>query len=132
MTNISDKADIKKDDKRFTGPISMNTLVEYESQDFRVLYVRFFDGARTLVHHHTSDQTLIAQEGEGIVVFLEKNDSEYSQKENPIILKKGDTVIIPKGTHHYHGSNNKTVPFGHIAVLTKSAETVWDEKSYPI
>lgn len=137
MEDIFYEIPVNKNDKRFTGPISMNTFVDKE--EVRGHYVRFFEGARTNVHTHTSEQALICCEGEGIVVFLKKIHEQgsaadkYLQEGNSVLMKKGDMIIIPKDIPHYHGSNNKNLTFGHIAILTNAAKTDWDnECAFPL
>ena len=136
MKNIfSEKVSVKENDPHFTGSVIQKTIVEKESKDFKMFYVQFLKGARTFVHSHSSDQILIACEGQGILVFLDKikesddaND-KYKQKGKTIFLTKGDTVVVPKNIPHYHGSNDKNETFGHIAILSSKAESDWDEES---
>ena len=133
MKNIFTEKVEPKDDPRFTGQVVQKTIVNQESKDFRMFYVQFLKGARTFVHSHSSDQILIGMEGKGLLVFLEKNDSGYQQKDEPIFLQKGDTVVVPKGIFHYHGSNDKTETFGHIAILQNDAESFWEKDvSFPL
>jgi len=139
MKNIfTEPAEEKVNDPHFTGPVVQRVIVSKESDEQIMYYVVFKEGARTFVHSHPSDQILIGCEGEGIIVLLDieeehKNKSKYKQRGEAMIIKKGDTIVVPKNTFHYHGSNNKDQIFGHIAIRRKSGETNWDENtSFPL
>ena len=140
MKNIfTEKVEIKENNPHFTGSVIQKTIVQPESDDFTIYYVQFLKGARTFVHSHTSDQVLIGCEGKGILVFLDKvsetgdGNKKYKPKGEPIFLKKGDTVVIPKNIPHYHGSDDKDETFGHIAILSSKAQSNWDEdSSFPL
>ena len=140
MKNIfTEEVKMKENDPHFTGPVIQKTIIQSESEDFKIYYVQFLRGARTFVQSHSSDQILIGCEGQGILVFLdelsENNDNikKYKQKGQSVLLKKGDVVVIPKNTPHYHGSNLKEETFGHVAILSAKAESNWDEEcSFPL
>lgn len=135
MKNIfSENAKVKENNPHFTGPVIQKTIVDSDSEDFKVFYVQFLKGARTFVHSHTSDQILIGCEGEGILVLLDKlsknqNGKKYDQRGEATFLKKGDTIVIPKNVPHYHGSNKRDEIFGHIAILSSNSKSNWDEES---
>ena len=139
MKNIfTEKVEVKENDPHFTGPIIQKTIVQSESDDFTMYYVQFLKGARTFVHSHTSDQVLIGCEGKGVLIFLDKVNEEdihkkYKQRGQPVFLKKGDSVVIPKNISHFHGSNDKVQTFGHIAILSSKSKSDWDEQcSFPL
>jgi quercetin dioxygenase-like cupin family protein len=117
------------------GKVTMNKVSDlFSSKDQRrelkAYYVTFHDGARTRLHYHESDQILIAMEGEGRVEIVKRIEEAGDGKSEMIIeestdFKKGETVIIPGGKLHWHGSapgsNGK---FAHIAIL-RNTPTVW-------
>ncbi|MGC1709382.1 MAG: cupin domain-containing protein [Nitrosotalea sp.] len=113
--------------------ISKNTGVT----DQKIYYVAFKNGARTKVHYHEGEQTLVITQGMGILVLFK---SEIQGKHVKIkqdvkhVLKTGDIVHIPKNTLHWHGAiKNKS--FGHIAfnafsAKRKEARTIWYDSDF--
>ncbi|MGB6464345.1 MAG: cupin domain-containing protein [Nitrosotalea sp.] len=105
--------------------------------DQKIYYVAFKNGARTKVHYHEGEQTLVITQGMGILVLFK---SEIQGKHVKIkqdvkhVLKTGDIVHIPKNTLHWHGAiKNKS--FGHIAfnafsAKRKEARTIWYDSDF--
>jgi quercetin dioxygenase-like cupin family protein len=117
------------------GKVTMNKVSDrFASKDLKkelkTYFVTFYDGARTRLHYHESDQILIATEGEGFVEIVKKieetHDGEYTFViEDATDFKDGETVIIPAGKVHWHGAKKGSIgKFSHIAVL-KNTPTVW-------
>lgn len=93
----------------FVGKVERQALVgEDESGQIRVGVVVFTDGAVNKMHHHTFDQVLVINEGEGIV----QAEGHPEQR-----VSAGDVIFIPAGTRHWHGAApGKTM--SHITVAT--------------
>ncbi|MBQ7586054.1 MAG: cupin domain-containing protein [Desulfovibrionaceae bacterium] len=104
--------------KYFTGQSYLADL----SQDktFPVHNVTFAHGAHTFWHiHHNTCQVLIAEAGRG---YYQLWGGE------PQVLLPGQTVTIPAGVKHWHGSAPNT-SFQHIALMKhgKDVHTEWLE-----
>jgi len=91
----------------FSGNAFLTPLVAKDkNNEFSAGCVSFEPKARTNWHTHPKGQVLIVIEGVGF----------YQEKDKPArTIKKGDTVIIPENTEHWHGASasNKLV---HIAI----------------
>jgi len=91
----------------FSGNAFLTPLVAKDkNNEFSAGCVSFEPKARTNWHTHPKGQVLIVIEGVGF----------YQEKDKPArTIKKGDTVIIPENTEHWHGASasNKMV---HIAI----------------
>lgn len=117
------------------GRVTMNKVSDkFASKDqlkeLKAYYVTFFDGARTRLHYHQSDQILIAMEGEGRVEIIKRiEDSEGGRSklvvEESTDFRNGETVLIPGGKLHWHGAvPGSRGKFAHIAIL-RNTPTVW-------
>ena len=80
----------------------------------RAKYVKFDQGGHTKWHYHTREQLLLVNKGSG---FIEIKGSPVQKQD------EGDSVIIPNGVWHRHGSKGEE--FIHLAVTT--GKTIWDE-----
>lgn len=79
----------------FQGRVRMQPLVAgTQSDQLEVLAVFFEDGARTIPHIHTTDQTLWVVEGTCVVA------DETGRSE----IGPGECVNIPAGRWHWHGA----------------------------
>jgi quercetin dioxygenase-like cupin family protein len=91
----------------FVGNAYLTPLVAKDrNNEFSAGSVTFEPKARTNWHTHPKGQVLIVIEGNGF----------YQEKDKPARpIKKGDVVIIPENTEHWHGATatNKMV---HIAI----------------
>jgi quercetin dioxygenase-like cupin family protein len=108
----------------------------------KVYYVAFKNSARTKVHYHEGEQTLLVTQGTGILVLFKsaiRGKHVKIKQDAKLVLKTGDLAHIPKNTLHWHGAiENKS--FGHIAfnafsAKRKEARTIWydsDFKTYAI
>ena len=91
----------------FTGNSYVAPLVPFNSGSVPIVNVTFEPDARTTWHAHSYIQVLLVTMGQG-----------YYQEEGkePQKLKAGDTVFIPAGVKHWHGSAPGEW-FAHIAVI---------------
>lgn len=91
----------------FTGDAFITPLVaKDQNNEFSIGSVWFEKGARTHWHTHPKGQTLIVTEGQGL----------YQEKGKLVqIIKKGDVVIIPEDTEHWHGASADSEMI-HIAI----------------
>jgi len=91
----------------FSGNAFLTPLVARDkNNEFSAGSVSFEPKARTNWHTHPKGQVLIVIEGNGF----------YQEKDKPAQrIKKGDVIIIPENTVHWHGATavNKMV---HIAI----------------
>ena len=97
----------KASSEYFTGTAWVNRLVKQdETGSYSVGNVVFEPGARTNWHLHPAGQILIVLDGKGW----------YQEKGKPAMsLKKGDVVVIPSNTEHWHGATKKN-SLTHLAI----------------
>lgn len=95
----------------FEGQVHGRALPE--SEHLTAAIVSFAAGARTKLHHHTSDQLLYIVAGIGNVG---DTDGEH-------LVAAGDTVLIPAGTNHWHGAGDTGSPMSHLTVQRAGSET---------
>lgn len=105
--------------------------------DQKVYYANFKNGARTKVHYHEGEQTLVVTRGTGLLVLFKGSIRQKHAKikqDTKLVLKTGDMVCIPKNTLHWHGAAaNKS--FGHVAFNAfstgrKEARTIWYDSDF--
>lgn len=78
--------------------------------------VYFSPGARTYWHSHEGGQVIHVASGEGFVA---------QRGEEPVRVRKGDTVWTPPGEVHWHGAGDDSF-LVHVAVSL--GETQWLEE----
>lgn len=105
----------------FTGKVWMKEISgRIGSKEQDIYHVHFPKGARTKLHVHDGPQILIAVAGSGSLVTYEKTGRGRSKFPIKRIattrLSRGDTVYIPAGTLHTHGSISDRTEFSHIAI----------------
>jgi fermentation-respiration switch protein FrsA (DUF1100 family)/quercetin dioxygenase-like cupin family protein/alkylhydroperoxidase/carboxymuconolactone decarboxylase family protein YurZ len=101
----------------FTGIAWVNRLVpQDETGTYSVGNVVFEPGARTAWHTHPAGQTLIVLDGKGW----------YQEKGKPArSIRKGDVVLIPSNTVHWHGATNDS-SLTHLAITnSKDGGVKW-------
>ena len=112
----------------FTGIGWLNVLVPNdETGSYAIGNVLFEPGCRNNWHKHPAGQILLITDGKGY----------YQEKGKPArLLTKGDVVVIPSHTEHWHGAS-KDSSLTHIAVTnnTKDGAVNWlapvtDEEYY--
>lgn len=129
--------------KYFLGNVDLHDISEkIGTQDQKIYYVKFHDGARTKLHHHEGSQVLVATKGSGALVLYDKtgtNKQIVLKVRDKIILREGDLVHIPKNTLHWHGAmqgkNLNHIAFNGFTSRGKEARTIWydsDFKSYAV
>jgi quercetin dioxygenase-like cupin family protein len=115
----------------FEGRVELKKMVtEVLTKELETFLVTFFDGARTKLHYHETDQVLIAAGGKGIIVIQTgiKMDSDTSatlKMDEVHYLDEGDFVCVPAGKWHWHGAT-KGKSFAHYQIK-KPGKTVWVE-----
>ena len=140
-SNIYSKGDQRKINPQwFTGKVHMKDVSsKIKSKEQGIYHVYFHNGAKTKLHSHNGNQVLIATRGTGSLEIFRKygnNKTKFKIKSTEKInLKEGDTVYIPSGTLHTHGSVNKKITFSHIAINIlprKNSEykTTWYESDF--
>ena len=100
------------------------------TKEVETFLVTFFDGARTKLHYHETDQVLIATEGRGIVVLQTgvKMDSDTAatvKMDEVHYLDEGDFVCVPAYRWNWNGAV-KGSNFAHYQIK-KPGKTVWLE-----
>ena len=79
----------------FEGEVHMQPLVGGEtSHELELIAVFFEDGARTILHAHSTDQVLWVIEGTCVVA------DGTSRRE----LRPGECALVPAGQWHWHGA----------------------------
>ena len=111
MNDSQSDAIFPKGDKvpadNFTGTAWVNRLVpKDETGNYSIGNVTFEAGARTNWHTHPAGQILLVTDGKGW--YQEKGKSARS-------ISKGDVVVIPSNTEHWHGAA-KNSSLTHIAI----------------
>ena len=104
----------------FTGNARVAPLVPFDSGSVPIVNVTFEPGARTTWHAHSYVQVLLVTLGQGFY---------QAEGEEPQELKAGDSIVIPAGEKHWHGSAPGEW-FSHIAVIVpveSGAEDQWLE-----
>ena len=102
----------------FTGNARVAPLVPFDSGSVPIVNVTFEPGARTTWHAHSYVQVLLVTLGHGYY----QAEGEEAQE-----LKAGDSIVIPAGAKHWHGSAPGQW-FSHIAVIVpveSDAEDQW-------
>jgi quercetin dioxygenase-like cupin family protein len=105
----------------FTGVVFADeVVVGAKPSRMRATRVTFTPGARTFWHTHPVGQTLFCLSGTG----------RYQEEGHPLQeLLPGDTVVIPPGAKHWHGSAPGHL-FSHLAmseINDKGEGTTWLE-----
>ena len=102
-----------KAEQIFTGPVTMQTIVEEDmSKRFVIRQVNFDRGVRNKFHSHDIEQILIITEGKGIIA----TDEEKTE------IAPGDIVFIPAGEKHWHGAAEGST-FSHLYVMSPDSKT---------
>ena len=97
----------------FTGPVTMQTIIDTDQSDrFVIRQVNFGRGVRNKLHSHDIEQVLIVTEGKGIVA---------TEKER-ISVEPGDIIFIPAGEKHWHGAAEGST-FSHLYVMSPDSGT---------
>jgi quercetin dioxygenase-like cupin family protein len=116
----------------FTGKVEIRRMVgEPTSKEVELFLVSFFNGARTKLHYHESDQILLATSGHGIISAqtavknVEESGAQVEFGESKQ-MREGDYVCIPAGTWHWHGAM-KGQAFSHLQ-SKRPGRTVWLEE----
>jgi 4-carboxymuconolactone decarboxylase len=96
----------------FTGTAWVNILVpKDETGRYAIGNVVFEPGCRNNWHTHPAGQILLVTDGKGY----------YQERGKPArLLGKGDVVVIPSLTEHWHGASHDS-SLTHIAVTNSSA-----------
>lgn len=107
IIRASDRATKTQPNTTFTGTVYADEVVVGEKPSrMRATRVSFTPGARTFWHTHPVGQTLYCLHGIG----------RYQLEGSGVVeLRPGDTVIIPPGAKHWHGSAPGHL-FAHLAM----------------
>lgn len=106
----------------FVGTVYADEVVVGEKPSrMRATRVTFTPGARTNWHTHPVGQTLFGLSGVG----------RYQEQGKPVVaINPGDTIVIPPGAKHWHGSAPGTL-FCHLAmseIADNGDGTTWLEQ----
>lgn len=130
--NIKDVAPDQSMNRYFTGRVEVRKMItEAVNKDAEAFLVSFFDGARTKLHYHETDQILIATEGKGAIA-LQAGVEEQADGAGGTIrmgevqnLSPGDFVCVPAFLWHWHGAA-RGADFAHFQVK-RPGKTIWAE-----
>ncbi len=134
----SDKALLKQKRKYFVGNVTLYDISsKLKMRDQKVYLAGFKNGARTKLHYHQGDQTLIVTKGKGVLELFKKvstkNDSIKIRLVQKTNLRQGDIVLVPKQTLHWHGAIPENT-FAHLALNAfykgKESQTIWFESDF--
>ena len=134
----SDKALLKQKRKYFVGNVTLRDIsAKLHMRDQQIYLAGFKNGAKTKLHYHQGDQTLIVTKGSGILALYKKMSSKNKQLKIKLVkksnLRLGDIVLIPKHTLHWHGAKPEN-NFVHIALNAfykgKESQTIWFESDF--
>ncbi len=107
--------------ENFTGIVHYLPIVNPDDVEglYSVGQVSFSPGARTHWHTHPAGQVLIVTGGKG---WYQVRGDE------PLVLKKGVTIVIPKDVEHWHGASVDE-EMVHIAISNYSdgSNVAWME-----
>jgi quercetin dioxygenase-like cupin family protein len=121
---LNDNLEIDKTGHKI-GKIHLNRLSEKLSTDeFKSYFLKFTKGSQSKIHLHDSDQIIIGIDGIGQLMIFSKIDAHNTLKiEKSMKLDKGEAVLIPAGTLHWHGAtenqNSSQLSF------MKNGKTFW-------
>lgn len=134
----SDKSLLASKRRYFLGNVILHDISKNIGiTDQKVYYAAFKNGAKTKVHYHEGEQTLVVTEGTGLLVLFKgtaQGKNVRIKQDSKLVLKTGDMVHIPKNTLHWHGAiANKN--FGHVALNAfsdkrKEARTIWYDSDF--
>ena len=123
----------------FLGSVSLHDISKkIATDDQKVYYVKFKNGARTKLHYHEGSQVLVVTGGSGVLVLYKKKSTSGRKitirQYDKVLLRTGDIVYIPKNTLHWHGASGGR-NFNHVAIngfssRGKEARTVWYETDF--
>lgn len=123
----------------FTGKTRIKEIGSSLNVTSQQIYHVYFEGhSRTKLHYHDGDQILIATQGRGSLELFERTGSAREnfkiKRTKKVSLMPGDTVNIPAGTLHTHGSVASET-FSHIALnvlrrRTAKYVTTWYESDF--
>lgn len=137
-TISSDTALLKQKRKYFVGNVALYDISsKLMINDQKVYLAGFKNGARTKLHYHQGDQTLIVTHGNGILELFKKTSSKNKPIKIKLVkktsLKLGDIVLVPRQTLHWHGAR-KGHTFAHIALNAfykgNESKTIWFESDF--
>jgi quercetin dioxygenase-like cupin family protein len=115
----------------FDGNVEIKKMVtDVLTKEVETFLVTFFDGARTKLHYHETDQVLIATKGKGVVVLqtgvkMDIDTTATVKMDELHYLEEGDFVCVPAFKWHWHGAADKST-FAHYQIK-KPGKTAWLE-----
>ena len=134
----SDKALLKQKRKYFVGSVILRDIsTKLQIRDQKVYLAGFKNGAKTKLHYHQGDQTLVVTKGTGVLALYKKLSTKNKQLKIKLVeksnLRQGDIVLIPKQTLHWHGARPGK-NFTHIALNAfykkNESQTIWFESDF--
>lgn len=138
VNTSSDKVLLKQKRKYFVGNVTLRDIsAKLNMRDQKVYLAGFKNGAKTKLHYHQGDQTLVVTKGSGVLALYKKVSSKNKQLKIKLVeksnLRLGDIVLIPKQTLHWHGAKRGN-NFAHIALNAfykgKESQTIWFESDF--
>ena len=134
----SDKVLLKQKRKYFVGNVTLRDIsAKLNMRDQKVYLAGFKNGAKTKLHYHQGDQTLVVTKGSGVLALYKRVSSKNKQLKIKLVnksnLRQGVFVLIPKQTLHWHGAKTGK-NFTHIALNAfykgKESQTIWFESDF--
>ena len=104
----------KAPSETFTGTVYVQPLApKNENNNFSVASVTFEPGARAFWHNHPAGQTILVTDGRGL----------YQEKGKAVRpLNKGDVVLCPPDTDHWHGASS-TSQMTHVVITNYKGDS---------
>lgn len=98
----------------FTGTVYVQPLApKNENNNFSVASVTFEPGARAFWHNHPAGQTILVTDGRGL----------YQEKGKAVRpLNKGDVVLCPPDTDHWHGASPES-QMTHVVITNYKGDS---------
>lgn len=98
----------------FTGTVYVQPLAaKNENNNFSIASVTFEPGARAFWHNHPAGQTILVTDGRGL----------YQERGKAIrALNKGDVVLCPPNTDHWHGASS-TSQMTHVVITNYKGDS---------
>ena len=105
---IDGNLDVDKTGHRL-GKINLNRLSEnLSTKELKSYFIKFEKSSKSKIHLHDSAQIIVGIEGKGHLEIFSKTHNDGKNTildiKDSLELDKGEAVLIPAGTLHWHGA----------------------------